>query len=214
MKITTSLLWAEWRALLQADDLKEIRKSLRGTYVAMGVFPSDDLIQLNAVTLMNAGHSPSDVLKACRAWQLIYVPEHKTRRPPLAGDLHQWLRPDVQVVDRAEVGAQTIMGAIHRFGYMQGEAARAALGETIWSVVQRSGGWSTLCKATPEGCTISKAQFKKSLESAYRAEESATRAAQLTTRDTRDHLELAKTSSTRRPQLTSIADIPMPVRSS
>ncbi len=208
MKITQSLLWADWRSLLQADDLDQIKQILRGTYLAMGVTPMPDLLHINASDLVHEGHAPEDVLRACRAWRLGHVPEHKTRRPPLAGDLHNWLRPEAHVTDRADVGMQSIMGAMARYGYMQGEAAAKALGETVWSVVNRLGGWSTLCAATPEGCTTTKAQLKKSLESAYKAEATALRAAELTTHVTAKHLDLAKSSSLRgRAGLTALSDV-------
>lgn len=207
MRITQSLLWADWRSLLQADDLDQIKQILRGTYLAMGVSPLPDLLHINASDLVHEGHTPQDVLRACRAWRLAHVPEHKVRKPPLAGDLHNWLVPEAQATDRADVGMQHIMGAIARYGYMQGEAAAQALGETVWSVVKRLGGWASLCAATPEGCTTTKAQLKKSLESAYRVEQQTVRAAELTQHVTERHLHLAKTSSTReRPGLTPLKD--------
>ncbi|RYF52460.1 MAG: hypothetical protein EOO38_00175 [Cytophagaceae bacterium] len=196
MRITDALLWVEWRALLQSDLIEDIEGALRGTYLAMGFPASEIMLRLNAVDLVHYGHSHDDVVRACRALRMAHVPEHKTRRAPLAGDIHNWLCPPEQVTDRADVSMQQIMGAMSRYGYMQGEAVARVIGETAWGVVKRLGGWTTLCASTAEGCTTTKAQLKKSLESAYRAEEMAVRHAELTQHVTEEHLKLAKRSST------------------
>lgn len=152
---------------------------------------SDRVLRTHAQELVMLGYDERQVLAAVRALRIAPVPEHMRRRPPLSGDIHNYLRPHVAVDDEADRLMQQVMGAIARYGYMQGALAREALGEVAWLVVDRMGGWSHLCSATPEGCTATKAQVKKSLAQALRADATAQRRAQLATQDAKWQLEAA-----------------------
>lgn len=81
----------------------------------------------------------------------------KNKSFPLPAQIRDIVAPVETPEERAREIAARIEGAIVKFGYPNGNAARAYIGEDGWSIVERYGGWSHLCQN--HGLSISPASF-------------------------------------------------------
>lgn len=74
--------------------------------------------------------------------------------------------------DLALDASNLIVEAMSRFGYTNPESARAFIGELGWKVVQREGGWQSLCeRTTNDDLPILKAQWRELAGALYRRDQ-------------------------------------------
>lgn len=84
----------------------------------------------------------------------------KTRRCPLPADIRAKLTPESDPEAEATVIAGRILAAISRIGPYNVAAARQAIGEVGWQVVEGSGGWENLCQIDNDDIGIHRAQWR------------------------------------------------------
>jgi len=88
----------------------------------------------------------------------------KTRRSrdpfPSIADIAKILRPREEDRDLAIEAAGRVIQAIGKFGTYQADEARQWIGEIGWYVVERAGGWSTLCARPESEREICRAQYR------------------------------------------------------
>lgn len=186
----------DWRHLLQPQVVEQILTLIGSGFVMLQESPPDEqVLRQHACELVELGYTPLQVRYAIRTLRQAPVPGHMRRRAPLSGDIHNLLSPSATVDDRADALMQTVMGCMPRYGYTDPDGAREKMGEVAWGVVARMGGWRELCGSTMEGCTSVKAQLKKSMTQALRADDDTQLRAQLAAHDARWQLDLAKQRS-------------------
>lgn len=74
----------------------------------------------------------------------------KGSQMPMPMQLIELINPQPDISAEANEIAGRIREAISKFGYTQGQEARAYIGETGWSAVQGFGGWVALCESQDE----------------------------------------------------------------
>jgi hypothetical protein len=125
---------------------------------------SKDIVRLYDLTLSRLGYP-----LAVKAIDLAIVRRRGSDRMPSIADLVALVRPEEQQIDTAEEVAGRIVDAVSKFGYSNAGEAMAFIGEVGEYVVQRSGGWVTICGTmTVENTTIMRAQFRGMALSAIR----------------------------------------------
>lgn len=70
----------------------------------------------------------------------------KNRFFPLPAQIREIVAPEITPEAQGREIAASIQEAVVRFGYPNGELARAFLGHAGWEVVKRFGGWAHLCQ--------------------------------------------------------------------
>jgi len=88
----------------------------------------------------------------------VYRAENKF--PPLPGDLTAILKPRIDEKSEALEAVSLIWEAVARFGWPNGKDARAHIGELGWKVVERFGGWTTVCDQADSDGGILRAQMR------------------------------------------------------
>lgn len=86
-----------------------------------------------------------------------YRKNPKNRQMPMPAQIRDMIVRVETPEEKAREIAARIEGAIVKFGYPNGQEARAYIGEEGWEVVTRYGGWGHLCEN--HGLTISPAAF-------------------------------------------------------
>ncbi len=79
----------------------------------------------------------------------------KITRLPLPAVIRAKLQPPQTDDDESREAAARIIAAIAKFGWPNSGHARAYIGELGWAVVQRQGGWTTVCDMVDEGSLTS-----------------------------------------------------------
>jgi hypothetical protein len=93
----------------------------------------------------------------------------RTTRFPLPAKIREAVHPQESPQDAARIAANEIWEAIGRFGWPNGNYARAQVGTLAWEVVTRNGGWISICQASGEGnAGTFKAQLRDLAESLYK----------------------------------------------
>lgn len=89
--------------------------------------------------------------------------ERNDRDPfPSIKTIRDLVAPPVNTDHDAIEAANRIVQAIADFGYYQAEGAKRFIGELGWLVVQREGGWETLCESlTTDQIPTRKAQWRE-----------------------------------------------------
>lgn len=82
---------------------------------------------------------------------------------PTPGHLLQFLkRPEIKQDDLGVEVAGLIFKCIRKYGHMQANAARHAMGDLAWEVVESFGGWHSLCSNTnSSNITSTRAQLRE-----------------------------------------------------
>lgn len=96
---------------------------------------------------------------------LTYRNDPRNDRFPLPVKLKAMVGMAVNPEDEAVQIAGRILGAIASVGPYQIQAAREAIGEVGWQVVEMEGGWQTLCEVQTEDIPIRKAQWRNMAKS-------------------------------------------------
>jgi len=83
-----------------------------------------------------------------------------SHRFPDLSDIIKIIKPPLTETDKANEVMGAIMEALQSFGPMQPKEARAKLGPIAWFVVERVGGWNSLCMATYDQLNSMRAQVR------------------------------------------------------
>jgi hypothetical protein len=133
----------------------EFLKRLLALAEICGTNLSEYLVELYDRTL------ESDYVGACRAIDQIIVTRKATERFPSVADIKLVMNPQVDPKHEANEAAGRIVQAVNKFGHPSGADAKDFIGELGWLVVQRHGGWSSLClMLNADNITFFKAQFR------------------------------------------------------
>jgi hypothetical protein len=100
----------------------------------------------DAVLRMYAEDLSDLTLSEARAALEAYRKNPKNRQLPMPSQIRDVLRPELDTESLAREIAARIGGAVTKYGWCNGEAARAFIGEVGWSIIERRGGWSQLCQ--------------------------------------------------------------------
>ena len=85
----------------------------------------------------------------------------KVNRFPLPAVIRARVTPPEMDEDQARDAAARIITAIARCGWTNPDSAKAMIGELGWEVVQRQGGWRSICEGVmEENKTIFQAQWR------------------------------------------------------
>lgn len=87
----------------------------------------------------------------------------KTRRMPLPGDVRALVCPEGNdaVMDDARDASSRIIAAISKYGHTNTDRAREYIGPLGWEVVQRQGGWLTVCQMSDDQLATFQAQWRE-----------------------------------------------------
>lgn len=97
-----------------------------------------------------------------------YRKDPKNRVMPLPAMIRERLEPQVDPESQAREIAARISGAVVKFGWCNGTAAREFIGETGWRIVETRGGWSNLCQNL--GTTIDPTAFEAQVREQAKAQ--------------------------------------------
>lgn len=137
----------------------EERKSVQRMYVVLSEVYNRSLseaaISFLADSLMDLdGQKVITAMKSC-------ISNPETKGFPMPGQIRAMVSPQVSNEQLAVEASNKIVEAMSKFGYTQPEKARAFMGEIAWEVVQREGGWQSLCeRTTNDELPILKAQWR------------------------------------------------------
>ena len=80
---------------------------------------------------------------------------------PMPSDIREKLKTSVTSADLGRDIASRILLSVTLDGWTNPDRARARMGEIAWAVVQREGGWDTVCRTMSEECkTTAYAQLR------------------------------------------------------
>lgn len=115
-------------------------------------------------------YEPVHVRMAIRAW-MTQPPEkgHKPR-PPMPNELIALMQPQLTPEQEGSDIAGLICGAISRYGWNNGKAAKAALPAIGWQIIQQNyGGWQRFCETVTERDLVNtRAQLRDQIAAALR----------------------------------------------
>ena len=98
---------------------------------------------------------------ACAAVDKIFVTRKGTDKFPSIADIKAVAQPKLDPKHEANEAAARIVQAVSKFGYTSGTDAKEFIGELGWIVVQRHGGWASVClMLNHENTSLYKAQFR------------------------------------------------------
>lgn len=98
-----------------------------------------------------------------------YRRDPKNRMLPLPAQIRDIVSPEPTDRDLAEKMLERVMAAIRHHGYMNYESAKADIGDEAWTVVERMGGWYSICTNPDHNPGVFRAQFLNAAESYCRA---------------------------------------------
>ena len=99
-------------------------------------------IQLEMYTADLIDLPPADLKRACQT----YRRNPANARFPLPSALREIARPEnIGDEQHAREAAGRIIAAVSKFGYYRAADAKAWMGPLAWHVVDRQGGWSSIC---------------------------------------------------------------------
>jgi len=75
-----------------------------------------------------------------------YRIDEKSITWPRAGKIRALIKPELSTDSLANEAASRIREAITKFGWCNGLEAKNYVGELAWAIVERSGGWSSICE--------------------------------------------------------------------
>jgi hypothetical protein len=100
--------------------------------------------------------SDDEFIKACT------LVNKKFRKVPAPIDFYELVKKATNSKNESIDVAARIIGAVPEFGYARGNDAREYIGELGWQVVQRFGGWTTVCEGlTVQNEAMKYAQFRE-----------------------------------------------------
>ena len=105
--------------------------------------------QMNEMKLALYAQLLKDVpIRECARAFHHFANEKGRRFLPMPADILDFLDPKRDPKIEAREAASRVIEAISKFGYPSPEKAKAYIGELGWRLVERFGGWQTLCEQT------------------------------------------------------------------
>lgn len=144
-----------------------LKEAIFSTYIYYSRSALND--QVLAVYLEDlADLDPKECIEAYQRWRRNPANKHF----PLPAQIRELVNPEqfVSVEARAREVAARITGAVSKYGWNNGTAARVFIGPEGWEVVQRQGGWNYLCEnlGTKMNPTSFQAQVRDQLDGVFR----------------------------------------------
>lgn len=122
-------------------ELKELKKGITLTASYYGRELKPEVIAMMAEDLSNLPFA-----KVSQAY-LTYRRDPKNRTMPLPAQIRAIVDPQPTPEAEGREAVERIKLAIAKFGWPQGEAARAFIGEVGWRIVEGMGGWMRVCES-------------------------------------------------------------------
>jgi hypothetical protein len=145
-----------------------IKKAIAQYCIAKGISTTEDRINITATYLQKKNEFSEDQI----LWAIAQLFETSKYFPDVS-DVLKLLRPSQEsIADEGNLIAGEIIDSLSRFGQYQAKEARESLGETAWYVVERFGGWTTVCNLTYSELGTARAQMRRLAEASVRARES------------------------------------------
>lgn len=120
------------------------RQQLKATLVATSLYYGQDLAD-SAILLFVEDLEDLPLAEVMAALKRLRR-DPKVSRLPLPAVIRAQITPPENDIDEAREASSRIMAAIARFGWPNSEQARMYIGELGWAVVQRQGGWVSVCQ--------------------------------------------------------------------
>lgn len=142
--------------------MTELKKLLIGMAETFGITLSVQRLQIYVDLLSDL---PLEVVKSA-VHEILRDPSQKFF--PLPAVIRERVNPGENPDHEAVEASNRIVEAISRFGFYNPTDAKAFIGELGWLVVQREGGWETLCETVmaPQ-LPILKAQWRELAKALY-----------------------------------------------
>lgn len=125
---------------MRTDELQTLKALILATAAYYGQKIEDQVLVMYAKDLEDLEFDA--VSFAYDKWRK----DPKHAKAPLPAQIRSMLNATVTDEDKARDAASRIVSAMSRFGYMRPEDAKEYVGELGWAVVERQGGWSSLCE--------------------------------------------------------------------
>lgn len=136
-------------------EMVEIKKIIILTAVYYGRELTPEVVAMMAEDLTDLPYSQ------VREAYATYRRNPKNRAMPLPAQIRDQIAPQIDDDTEARDAAGRIIQAISKYGYNNAGSARTFMGELAWSVVNRQGGWTSLCESFMVANTgIWQAQFR------------------------------------------------------
>lgn len=138
------------------DEKKRLKKIIVGTGTVYGKEYTDGALLMIVDDLSDlAFDDVSEAYRKCRM-------DHMRRFAPLPAEIRHIVNPQENDEDEARDSAARIVAAVSRFGWANQLPAREFIGELGWMVVERQGGWATICgELTDQNIGMLQAQFRE-----------------------------------------------------
>jgi len=114
------------------------------------------------VAIYEKALAPFDLSKVSRSIEHIIV-NRKTRDPfPSVKEIIEIMSPQLNDDNEAVEAGSRIVQAVSRFGYSNPGDAHNFIGDLGWRIVERFGGWGSICQSmTPDNTSFMLSQFVK-----------------------------------------------------
>lgn len=100
----------------------------------------------------------SDVVQALAR----YRKDPRHRKMPLPAEVRGLIETPLSDEDQAREAAARIVQAMSKYGYTNPDRAREFIGSVGWLIVEREGGWTSLCqRTTDDQLPVLKAQWRE-----------------------------------------------------
>lgn len=123
-------------------DWQDVKKALLITSAYFGRDLPEAILKMQVEDIKSFCNEPARVLAALTEYRL----KTKQNRPPLPSDLLRILKPEIDPDKAGNEIASRIFKAISLFGYTTPGEAKKYLGDEVWELVIRFGGWSYICQ--------------------------------------------------------------------
>jgi hypothetical protein len=145
-----------------------------GKLTALATLCSNFVLSRDLISIYDSALSSLGYERAARAVEHVILTRNSRDPFPSVRELRSVVDPEQEPADGAAMISAAIFGAVSRIGPYNTQAAREALGEVAWKVVQSEGGWQTLCEAVRfDNATTYKAQWRRLAEALLRSKESS-----------------------------------------
>lgn len=138
------------------EEKKRLKTIIVTTGMLFGKEYTDETLLMIVEDLSDLNfHQVSEAYKHCRS-------DHRRKQAPFPAEIRNMLHPIELDEDEAREAAARIIAGVSKFGWPNQTAAREFIGELGWCVVERQGGWQTICaELTDENVGMLQAQFRE-----------------------------------------------------
>lgn len=134
------------------DNKQKLFELFRRLAIAMGQDVTKERLQIYAEYF--CGQDYKSIVDACK-WHL-----ESSKWFPAISDICSIIKPVKTETDNSVEMAGEIINAVKMYGYTNECEAKKYLGESVWYVVERFGGWKTICSTPENELSIIRAQLR------------------------------------------------------